>query len=152
MIDDRIPPAALALGLGGLIPFIVCAAAVAFDARPPLIGEPMRALAGYGAAILSFLGGVRWGFALRMSDAGLQARAFALSVLPSIAAWLLLLAPPAMALAAMPIMFLLLGIADRRMTDIGAPPWFARLRTLLTTIVVLALLGAVAGIALDGQR
>ncbi len=147
MTDDRIPPAALALGLGGLIPFIFCAVAVGFDARLPLIGEPVRALVGYGAAILSFLGGVRWGFALRIADGGLQARAFTLSVLPSIAAWLLLLAPPAMALAAMPIMFLLLGIADRRMTNVGAPAWFARLRTLLTAIVVLSLLGAVAGLA-----
>jgi hypothetical protein len=145
MTDDRIPPAALWLGLGGLVPFAACAAAVVFDLGLPLIGDPARALAGYGAVILSFLGGARWGFALRMQDSGLQARAFALAVCPSIAGWLLLLAPPPLALAASPVLFLLLGLADRRMTDVGAPAWYARLRTLLTAIVVLTLLATAAG-------
>jgi hypothetical protein len=142
MNDHRIPPAALWLGLGGLIPFVACGAAVAVDLALPVIGDPMRALVGYGAVILSFLGGARWGFALRMQDAGLQARAFLLAVCPSIAGWLLLLAPPPLALAASPILFLLLGVADRRLTEIGAPLWYARLRTLLTSIVVLTLFGA----------
>lgn len=143
--DVRIPPAALLLGLGGLIPFIACAASVAADWPLPLIDDPARALLGYAAVILSFLGGVRWGFALRMADAGLQARAFALSVGPSIAAWLTLLAPTLMGLAAMPALFLMLGVADMRMTDIGAPIWYRRLRLLLTAIVVVALLAAAGG-------
>ncbi len=52
----------------------------------------------------------------------------------------MLLAPTLMGLAAMPALFLMLGLADMRMTDIGAPLWYRRLRLLLTTIVVIALL------------
>ncbi len=111
----------------------------------PLIDDPARALLGYAAVILSFLGGVRWGFALRMADPGLQARAFTLSVGPSIAAWATLLAPTLMGLAVMPALFLMLGLADMRMTTVGAPLWYRRLRILLTTIVVIALLGAAGG-------
>ena len=143
--DDRIPPAALLLGLGGLVPFVACAVSVATGWRLPLIDDPARALLGYAAAILSFLGGVRWGFALRMTDPGLQARAFALSVGPPIAAWLMLLAPTLMGLAAMPALFLMLGLADLRMTTVGAPPWYGRLRLPLTGLVVVALLAAAGG-------
>jgi hypothetical protein len=146
--DARIPTAALALGLGGLIPFVVCGIAVAFGIRLPVIGDPTVALVAYGAAILSFLGGIRWGFALRMTDDGLQARELAISVLPSIAAWLLLLAPPVTALAIMPLLFVMLGIADRGMVRHGAPGWFATLRMLLTTIVTIVLLVAATGLAL----
>jgi Protein of unknown function (DUF3429) len=142
MSQSRIPPVALALGIGGLIPFVACAAAVALDVRLPVIDDPARALLGYGAVILSFLGGVRWGFALRMLDDGLRAQALVISVVPSIVAWLTLLAPVMMGLAVMPLLFLLLGLADRRLTDVGAPAWYARLRVLLTSIVVLTLLAA----------
>jgi hypothetical protein len=148
MSDDRIPPVALALGLGGLVPFVACGTALALDIRLPPIDDPARALLAYAAVILSFLGGARWGFALRMNDSGLQARALTLSVLPSIAAWLTLLAPVLMGLAVMPLMFLLMGLADRRLPDIGAPAWYARLRVLLTAIVVATLLGALLGVIL----
>ncbi len=143
--DERIPLAALILGLGGLIPFVACAAALVIGLSLPLIDDPARALLAYAAVILSFLGSVRWGFALRMADTGLQARAFALSVGPSIAAWLTLLAPTLMGLAIMPALFLMLGIADVRMTEVGAPQWYRRLRILLTAIVVIALLAAAGG-------
>ena len=143
--NGRIPLAALVLGLGGLIPFVACAAALVFDIRLPLLDDPARAILGYAAVILSFLGGVRWGFALRMTDPGLQARAFALSVGPSIAAWLTLLAPTLMGLAVMPALFLMLGLADTRLTEIGAPHWYRRLRILLTAVVVICLLAAAGG-------
>lgn len=150
--DSGIPPAALWLGLGGLIPFLACLVAVWIGLRPPppLVGEPARIMLGYGAVILSFLGGVRWGFALRMVDRGLQAQALVLSVLPSIAAWLALLAPSQAGLIAMAVLFLLLGIADTRLPEIGAPDWYRRLRILLTAIVTPALLLAAAGLALGG--
>ncbi len=40
--DDRIPPAALLLGLGGLIPFVACALALATGWSLPLIDDPGR--------------------------------------------------------------------------------------------------------------
>jgi Protein of unknown function (DUF3429) len=144
--DDRtMPKAALALGLGGTMPFIVCAIAIAANIHIPLLDNPVSALVTYAAVILSFLGGIRWGFALRMNDTALQARAFLLSVGPSIAAWLLLLPPAPMALVVMPVLFVLIGIADQTMGAVGAPAWYMRLRLLLTVIVTLSLLCAIVG-------
>jgi Protein of unknown function (DUF3429) len=145
MTEERIPTAALLLGLGGLIPFVVCAAVIWTGASVPLIDDPARAILAYGALILSFLGGVRWGFALRMSDDGLQARAFVLAVAPAIAAWFLLLGPTLMGLAVLPVMLLLLGLADEQMPKVGAPVWYRSLRRLLTAGAVLSCLAAIAG-------
>jgi Protein of unknown function (DUF3429) len=145
MTDERIPPAALLLGLGGLIPFVACVSVIWTGITLPLIDDPARAMVAYGAVILSFLGGVRWGFALRISDAGLQARAFCLSVAPSIAAWLALLGPTLMGLVILPVMILLLGFADEQLPKIGVPLWYRKLRRILTAAVVLCFLVAVAG-------
>jgi hypothetical protein len=145
-MTDTIPRTALALGLGGLLPFLACAVAIWTGWCLPLVEDPARAMVAYGAVILSFLGGVRWGFALRMGDEGLQARALILSVCPSIAAWLLLLGPTLMALAALPMLILLLGLADLQLTQIGAPLWYGALRRWLTASVVLLLLIGIAGL------
>ncbi len=57
------PMLATLLGVAGLIPFIVCGlGAVSVD--PVTANRMLVALIGYGAVILSFLGGVHWGFAL----------------------------------------------------------------------------------------
>jgi Protein of unknown function (DUF3429) len=146
MTEKRIPLSALLLGLGGLIPFVACVIMIWTGITLPLLDDPPRAILAYGAVILSFLGGVRWGFALRIADTGLQARTFCLAVAPSIAAWLTLLGPVLMGLAAMPVMFLLLGFADEQLPKIGAPVWYCKLRRLLTAAVVLACLAAITGL------
>jgi NAD(P)-dependent dehydrogenase (short-subunit alcohol dehydrogenase family) len=56
-------------------------------------GWSAAVLLAYGASILSFLGGIQWGLAVaRPGGAGLAVR-LALSVVPSLAAWLALLLP-----------------------------------------------------------
>lgn len=61
--DAHPPPLVLLLGLLGLIPFIVTAyLAAAWQAPADL--RALTALIAYAAVILSFLGGVHWGFAL----------------------------------------------------------------------------------------
>ena len=60
------PPVPLALGLAGAIPFVALAAPVSASiGLEGVFPEAYRAAAqaGYGAAILSFLGGTQWGFA-----------------------------------------------------------------------------------------
>ncbi len=146
MTDERIPPSALLLGLGGLIPFLACVIVIWAGITLPLIDDPARAMVAYGAVILSFLGGVRWGFALRIADTGLQARALSISVAPSIAAWFTLLGPTMMGLVMLPVMILLLGFADEHLPKIGVPVWYRKLRRVLTAAVVLACLAAVAGV------
>jgi Protein of unknown function (DUF3429) len=138
--DDNsgIPATALVLGLGGVIPFVACAMAAISGIRLPFIDHASAALIAYGAVILSFLGGVRWGFALRMEPVA-QQRMLVLSVIPSLLAWGALLLAPRAGLALLAACFVVLGLADQRLTDDGAPPWFARLRLLLTVLVTICL-------------
>ncbi len=153
----EIPRPALLLGVGGLLPFFATAVAVWYQ---PSIDNPatgltisefaLRALGAYGAVILSFLGGVRWG-KLLVDEARLrQWVPLTLSVLPSLVAWCsLLLSPPAM------LLLLMAGFAAQYVLDRLAvrrqelPAWFGRLRLLLSSGAVLSLTVALLGISLD---
>jgi ABC-type molybdate transport system permease subunit len=146
MNDERIPPTALILSLLGLIPFAACAFSLGTGVKIPVINDPALALVTYCAIILSFLGGVRWGFALRISDPGLQREAFLFSVVPSIVAWLLVLPPTLMGFILMPVLFVLMGLIDDRLPSIGVPVWYRKLRRIMTALVVLTLLAAIYGL------
>lgn len=91
------------LGYAGLIPF-AAAVALAFTGPPAWRGQALAALAAYGAVILSFLGAVHWGLALR-APAGETPAAwprFGLGVAPALVGWAALLLPlrPGLALLA----------------------------------------------------
>jgi Protein of unknown function (DUF3429) len=146
MDENRIPPIALVLSLSGALPLFLCAFALSSGVAVPLINDPALALVTYCAIILSFLGGVRWGYALRIIDPVLQRQAFLISVVPAIVAWVLVLPPTLMGFIAMPMLFLLMGILDDRLPNIGAPIWYRKLRRLMTGIVVLTLIAAVFGL------
>ena len=141
----RIPIAALWLGPLGLIPFVAGALApwLLPAERLPDAG---LALAGYGAVILSFLGGVHWGLA---APAGRPLQ-IGLSVLPSLIGWLALLVAnlyaPAPALWLLAAAFAALLPGDLLAAGRGlAPPWYPRLRLPLTLVAVACLaVGALA--------
>ena len=85
-----VPTAAIWLGGLGLVPFIVCGAFI-LTGTPGLVRTASYALMGYGAIILSFLGGVRWGFATSglhaaTSNLALMSR-LCVSVMPPLVAW-----------------------------------------------------------------
>jgi hypothetical protein len=92
------------LGLSGLLPF--AAAALAVLLAPDYWGGFARgALIAYGAVILSFLGAVHWGLALRApaTEAWATPARLVLGVVPSLIAWLAMLlfeAPSLILLAA----------------------------------------------------
>ena len=104
------------------------------------------ALGGYGAVILSFLGGVRWGNLL-FDQASLNSwLPLTLSVLPSLIAW------PALLLAPVPMLALLAaGFTLQYALDVAGvkrgelPVWFGRLRLILTTGAILSLLAGLLG-------
>jgi hypothetical protein len=129
---SRIPPAALALGLVGAVPFWF--AAVCFLAGGPL--SPVQALSmaiAYGAVILSFLGGIRWGVALGPIDETRRKRDLALSVLPSLAGFAAFFTPPHLGLSLLVSGLLLQALWDVTSADQGLlPRWFGRLRIILT--------------------
>jgi hypothetical protein len=135
--SHTMPAAARALGVAGLIPFVGLALLVAFS--PEIKGEAATGLLIYGAVILSFLGGIRWGFAVIEGDqAGWSG--YGLSVVPSLFAWVAALwGGPA------GLLLLALSLAAWFGYEYSAPPaitlpaWYMRLRGLLTAIAVLSL-------------
>ncbi|MDH4060790.1 MAG: DUF3429 domain-containing protein [Aquincola sp.] len=134
---------ALRLGYAGLLPF-VAGAALAWLA--PLIGRPAvgTPLLAYAAAIVSFLGGIHWGLALR--DPLARDGQLLWGVTPSLVAWGALLVPTRAGLVVCAAALLACYLVDRRVYQReGLGAWLA-LRWRLTAIASLScLLAAGAG-------
>ena len=135
-----IPIAPLALGLAGLLPFWGLAMALLVHSAFALDTQRLDlALATYAAIIVSFLGGIRWGLALRGGNDG--GAPYALSVVPSLVAWAALAAPEPWRLVILGLVALALGPLDLDLVRSGAAPlWFGRLRLILSTGAGVALL------------
>ncbi len=86
------PTIATCLGYGGLVPFVGFSVALCFGGSA-WRGFCTTALLAYGAVIASFLGAIHWGFAMR-NVSGQQIRPYLWGVVPSLVAWLALLANP----------------------------------------------------------
>ncbi|XP_052774570.1 transmembrane protein 69-like [Mya arenaria] len=130
------PGPALLLGLGGLIPFV--AMPVYMVSSGVFVSGLAFSQVTYGACILSFIGGVRWGTALSDNEA-VQPNWFNLgySVTPSLVAWVALLLPTPASL--LTLMAGLAGSAYMDLTMLGYPPWFKALRFLLSLFAILSL-------------
>ncbi len=146
-IKIQIPLPALLLGLVGLVPFVAAAiASVVLEA--PFKARASFSLGAYGAVILSFLGGVKWGAALHDAKALKQWTPLVLSVVPSIIAWFALLLPSMYSLSLLAVALVGQNYLDSQSVQQGVVPgWYGRLRMILTTGAVLSvLLGLVAGL------
>ena len=144
----KIPAVALALGLAGLLPF-------AGGALSVWLGLPFSPATGhwlavvYGAVILSFLGGVRWGLAIGPYGAQRQSVEFTLGVLGSLAGLAAAFLQPIAALTLLIAGFLMqalwdvTGVESRRL-----PVWYGKLRMMLTAGVVVSLVAVLAGAVL----
>lgn len=154
-----VPTPALVLGLCGLIPFFGAAMLiwvnVPIDSWLPewfLRGQSVKeictvALGAYGAVILSFLGGVRWGNLLFDNASLIRWLPLTLSVLPSLVAWLALLLAPVPMLIVLSFGFCLQLALDTAATSRGElPEWFLRLRMILTTGAVVSLIIGLFGL------
>jgi len=145
--STRTPAIAAWLGGLGLIPFVSMTLFWIMDG-PYLPFDPGLALLVYGAIILSFLGGIHWGIALKPGpsvhdDHAVFSRSLVIGVVPSIVGWVALSCPMRIAIALLCVGFLAQLWVDLRTVSSGRlPEWFARLRIALTTIVVLCLLAA----------
>lgn len=147
--EARIPSAALFLGLAGLIPFAAGALSMwsQFGPFPP--PEGLKLVTSYGALILTFLGGIRWGTALSPYGSARQGFEFTASVLGSLAglAALFLAAVPALTLLLAG--FLMQALWDVTSVEAGRlPQWFGRLRMMLTAGAVLALIAALVAVVI----
>ena len=92
----------------------------------------------YAIAILSFLGGIRWGAALGEEGA---ARTLWHSVVPALLAWSTIFMQPVLALAILAMTFAGLGAWDVLSAQSGTlPGWYGNIRIKLTFMVVGTLL------------
>ena len=134
MIHERkIPRAPLALGVAGLAPFWILTLAlvtgVGFGYDRASIAF---ALAAYGAVILSFTGGIRWGIAVTAEEQEPATREYAISVIPSLLGWAALLLPAEWQLGTLAALVIAVGLFDYGMVcRETAPEWFGRLRLIL---------------------
>lgn len=142
-----IPRAPLILGLAGLLPFIAAAfvstfpgtASDAQTARLLTAVDGLAALSLYGTIILSFMSGVLWGFATKV-EGSKATIGYVLSVLPALWAFFLRGSSVTDTLFYLSIGFLGLLILDCYFFRKGlTPPWWMRLRIMLTVIVVVCL-------------
>lgn len=133
------PKPALYLGFSGLIPFL--SAPLVMAATQTFYPEVAFAQTVYGASIVSFLGGARWGFALPAGSPA-QPDWFNLgnSVVPPLLAWLALLCRDSVAEGALVVV---MGLGLSLHYDLtllpGYPPWFKAMRTVLTLVATFSL-------------
>ena len=154
-----LPLVAILLGVAGLIPFIAGSlGALTLEgdgARMALLG-----LAAYGACILSFLGGVHWGFGLDpdgpVQGARVQRARFVGGVAPSLIGWVGLL----VVFVGLPKTGLLVLVAGFAATTIGeargaraglVPRGYMGLRWGLSVVVVVCLVSVCLVLALGGR-
>jgi hypothetical protein len=141
--DPPISAAARMLGFAGLLPQLLALLLTATRIDPAL--GAMVAL-GYAMLIVSFLGGIWWGFAMARQPA-----MAVLAVIPTLAAFALVVARMAgfradWALVAIAVVLMLTLVVDRMFLEEGvAPPGWMGLRVPLT--VGLAVLTIATGVA-----
>jgi hypothetical protein len=147
-MPTRLPSAALALGLAGLVPFVLCAIAALSmpDART---AGWITALLGYGAVTLALLGGVHWGLVLAQPEAGPKDRLrLALGVLPSLIGWAALLVtlvlPLEVGLAVLIAGFAATVLAEARLQRGGLVPsgymWLRWAQSLVVVAILVTVL------------
>jgi hypothetical protein len=126
----------------GALAVIVAAAAVAIiGGIGPFSGTiALALLKSLSAVTLAFLGGVRWGIAMRVDTTPRGALTIAASIVPALVATVALLLPDAAALG-----LLAAGLAGVGAWDVwsveagGAPSWYGRLRLRATLVAAAAL-------------
>ncbi|MEM8789097.1 MAG: DUF3429 domain-containing protein [Pseudomonadota bacterium] len=132
-----VPLPALALSIAGLLPFV--AGALAARGLMPGIDNPVTGvliLQTYGAAILAFMGGCLWGFAVQADRA--TWRELGAAVLPGLWAFSVSFSPD-------PILSLMIGFVFVLALDLVFrgwglnPEWWPRLRLPLTAAVLACL-------------
>ncbi|XP_072294676.1 transmembrane protein 69-like [Eucyclogobius newberryi] len=137
------PKPALYLGAAGLLPF---ACPTLFMAMTESFSPELAyAQVAYGASILSFLGGARWGFALPAgSPAAPDWMNLANSVVPSLLAWAAMLMSDTIVPAATMV---IMGLGVALHYDLALlptyPSWFKALRAVLTVVAASSLFGMI---------
>lgn len=135
------PKPAVYLGIAGLIPFV--SVPLIMGVTEVYYPELAFAQVAYGASVLSFLGGARWGFAIpEGSPAKPDWMNLGNSVVPALLAWGALLFRNNLTEATI---LVIMGLGIALHYDLALlptyPSWFKALRTVLTLVAVFSLVG-----------
>ncbi|MGL4404916.1 MAG: DUF3429 domain-containing protein [Notoacmeibacter sp.] len=126
---------AFLLMASGALPFVGAAAIAFFDIGDVRGFQADQIAVAYGAVILSFLGGIRWGNAINQGKSAI----LFLSVVPSLAGFLALLTNNFIG-----TIILIAGFTAQAIWDFLAqanlPNWFIRLRLVISAIVIASLM------------
>jgi hypothetical protein len=136
------PDWATRLGHAGLLPFVAGALLVwlVHDEVRPWVEH---ALALYGALIVSFLGGIHWGVALRQTQPDL--RLLGWGVVPSLVAWLAMLMPANAGLVVFGLALLGCYLVDRRLYPLQGVAHWLTLRFRLSAVAAACCFVGAAG-------
>jgi hypothetical protein len=154
MTEGRLPILAVLLGVAGLVPFIVVGL-MAIDSDPAHGQAAILALLTYSSVVLSFLGGVHWGFVLEGEREAGERQRLVLGTVPALVGWagvvLGLLAHPIVGLGILIAGFFATAIVETRAGRLELMPrGYLLLRwaltvgatALLTVVLVLRLIHA----------
>lgn len=140
-------PMASRLAYAGLLPFVF-GAALTWIVRPDAHPYVVDALAKYGALIVSFLGGLHWGLAMRAGSAvseRMRDTSLIWGVTPSLLAWIAAIMPPYSGLVILGVLLVACYLVDRRRYPLfNAAPWLT-LRFRLTAVASLSCFIAATG-------
>lgn len=115
------PPLAQWLGYAGLLPF-AGGALIVWLVRAEALPFAAQALSAYAALIVSFLGGIHWGLALRQPAP--SARLLTWGVVPSLVAWMAVMMPASSGLVLSGAMLLATWAVDRQTyPGLGVAHW-----------------------------
>ena len=130
-VQRPLPRLAQVLGYAGLIPFIALAA-MTLTLNPSEQGIASFALRAYAVTIVSFLGAIHWGLAMRQAQANTLLLWWGIT--PSLVAWVCLLVVPAVGSLILAATLWLCFLVDRRVyPQFGLQAWL-RMRLVLTTV------------------
>lgn len=103
----------------------------------------------YGAVMLAFFAGLRWGMAYNRRDAAAAVTETAAGIAALLAAVLSLMVPALLSVVVLVAAFLLHGLWDLLASEAGyLPRWYGVLRNMLTVATVLSLMSFVVHLSL----
>ena len=138
------PPWVTRLGYAGLLPFCFSAAGIWLLA-PDQASLASLALVGYGATIVSFLGAIHWGLAMREPHVG-EATPYVWGVAPSLMAWMALLVTPLSGLLILTLVLWACYAVDVRVYSSYQLQHWLPMRLRLTAVASLSCLAGAAGL------
>ncbi|MEN9627229.1 MAG: hypothetical protein RJA10_455 [Pseudomonadota bacterium] len=141
-VPSDLPPWALRMGYAGLLPFVTGALLV-WLVREEAHPYVTLGLSAYAAVIVSFLGGIHWGLAMRQVQP--PPALLVWGVVPSFPAWVAVMMPPSAGLVIHGLTLLVCYAVDRRVYPSQGVGHWLTLRFRLSAVAALSCFLGAAG-------